>query len=273
MLDIREFKVRSLDLRSSIVSWEVVPTPEDTLDYRFQVLRSEAEGGPWQELSDPFIDHFLFLDNSVQPFHMGRSLFYILRVAHKDGETKDWGPVSLSEEPDLIAKEVRKHWDVVTHELNGRRGWLFPVRTFGTICKNCYDPITQRVTQSQCEQCYGTGFARGFHHPIEVWMQMMPIPKTEQIGGAIVRQENATTALVSHFPSMKNRDLVVVPNHTRWRVAAVEKTERLGSVLHQKVTLTICAPGDVEFRVPVNIADLPAQALAAERNYRYRTTV
>jgi len=273
MLEIREFKVRTLDLRSSIVSWEVVPTPEETLDYTFQILRGESEGGPWTPVTGPFVDRFLYLDNQIEPLHTNRDYVYVLRVTSKTGEVKDWGPISMADEPDLIATEVRRHWEVVTHELNGRRSWLFPIRTYGTLCKNCYDPITQRVTQSSCEQCYGTGFARGFHHPIEIWLQVLPIPYAEQVGGAVVRQEAPTVAYAGAFPTVKNRDLIVVANHTRWRAASVKMTERLGTTLHQEITMALCAPSDVEFRVPVNVADLSRLALAAERNYRYRTTV
>lgn len=273
MLEVREFRVRSLDLQSALVSWELAPTPEEALDFRFQILRSEAEGGPWQEMTDPFVDRYLFIDNRPEPFSQNRILFYLLRVTSKTGESKDWGPVSQGDEPDLVAMDVRAHWDVRLREFVGRRCWLFPVRTFGTICRNCYDPITQRVVQSSCEQCYGTGFARGFHHPIETWLQILPEPRSEKIGGAIVRQDGATIAYASAFPSIKGRDLVVAANHERWRVAGVKTTRRLGTILHQEATLADCAPGDVEFLVPVRVDDLPGLALAAERNYRYRTTV
>jgi len=50
-------------------------------------------------------------------------------------------------------------------------------------------------------------------------------------------------------------------------------TERLGTILHQELDLAEVAIGDPEFNVPVNITNLSKLAIAAERNYRYRTTV
>lgn len=273
MLSIRNFTVRSVTKGVNEVSWEVVPTVEDTLDYRFQVLRGESDGGPWYPLFDPVVDRFLLLDNTAHATNQNRSLTYLLRVTSAKGETKDWGPASLGEEPDKIAKEVRRHWDVILRELTGRKCWLFPVRTFGTTCRNCYDPITQRTTTSQCEECYGTGFSRGFHYPIEVQVQGLPVNLGEIVGGAVVRQEAGTVIYASAFPSMKPRDLIVDASGNRWRVASRKTTERLGSSLHQEITVASCAPGDIEFQVPVQVSDLHRIALAAPRNYRYRTSL
>jgi len=274
MLEIVDFRARTLNLSSIQVSWAIAPTPEDVLDYRFQVLRAEGPEGPWQEMTGPFVDRYLFLDNFPEPFNFGRPLHYRLRVQHAVTlAVKEFGPALVDEEPDLIALEVRRHWDVTLYELNGRRCWLFPARTFGTTCKACYDKITQRVTASRCEQCYGTGYARGFHHPVEMWMKVDPTPKLNNATGAVVSQLGATRAYLGAFPRVKQKDLIVEPNNRRWRVASVESTERLRAILHQAITLVECAPGDIEMDVPVVVSDLETLALAAERNYKYRLTV
>lgn len=274
MLEIVQLLARTLDLQSIQLSWEIKPTPEEVLDYWFEVLRSEAEGGPWQEMTGRFEDRYLYLDNQVEATNPLRSLFYTLRVTRKSDprDTQTFGPVSVGDEPDLIALEIRRTWDVTLHELNGRRCWLFPVRTFGSTCKNCYDNITQRVTNSSCPSCFGTGFARGFHHPIEMWMRFMPIPSTAGVGTRM-QAEAPAAGYAGAFPSVKWKDLIVEPNNRRWRVGKVKVTERLGTILHQELDLAEVAIGDPEFNVPVNITNLSKLAIAAERNYRYRTTV
>lgn len=274
MLEIVRLLARTLDQRSVQLSWETKPTTEETLDYWFQVLRAEAEGGPWQELTEQFTDKFLFCDSMVEVTNPLRRLFYMLRVTSKTDATatNDFGPASVGDEPDLIAAEVRRTWDVVKHELNGRRCWLLPVRTFGSTCRNCYDVITQRVTKSGCLSCYGTGFVRGFHHPIEIWLNFQPVPRSLAVGQR-VSPEQATKATAGYFPTVKPKDLIVESNNRRWRVGPVEVSERLGATLHQELTLAEVSISDPEQQVPIDPGALRSLELAAPANYAYATTV
>ncbi|NMC34559.1 MAG: hypothetical protein GYA36_19220 [Veillonellaceae bacterium] len=273
MLDVEYVRVRTLDIRSMQIAWQVADTYEEVLDYQFRILRSEGPAGPWDELSDWFTDKFQFRDSAVEPFHLHRTMNYIIRVKHiKSGMTKDFGPYTADDQPDLIALEVRRHWDVKLRELMGRRSWFFPVRTFGTTCRNCYDNTQQVVTSSRCPSCYSTGFVRGFHHPIEIYAQFMPTPKNLNLGPE-VRQESPNLVYMSAFPEAKPKDLIVSPDNRRWRVVSVKRTERLGCPLHQELTVAECARGDIEFDVPVNFQALMSAPLAEERNFRYRTTI
>lgn len=274
MLEIENIQVRSLLLRSLRVSWEVKPTPEETLDYDFRVMRSEAQGGPWDPVTDWFTDRFVFHDNIVPPYNANRRLFYLIQVRRRSNpaEVKEFGPGYQTEEPDLIAVEVRRHWEVHLRELVGYRAWLFPVRTFGTTCRNCFDKTTQRVIDPGCKSCFGTGYARGYHHPIEIWPKIDPTPTTTQTQGVILTQKSITRMIIGGNPQVKDKDLIVMSDNRRWRVAGITETRRLNSTLHQELSVVECERGDVSFDVPVNF-DLLRADLAAPRNYRYRTTM
>jgi len=273
VIRVFNIRVRTLSLRSLQVSWEVVPTPEEVLDYRFQVLRSESTGGPYDAQTDWLVDRYLFLDDKVDPFNTHRVLYYKIRVKHlPTSEVEEFGPGYLAEEPDRITLEVRRHWEVETHELTGRRGWIFPVRTFGSTCAECYDKGTQRVTISRCLSCFSTGFVRGYLHPIEVNLKTGPVQKAFE-PGVTVQQKGATRFLLPAQPDVKPKDLIVLADSNRYLVASVDAPHRLGAVLHQSIVVTECEPGAIEYEVPVNLDQLMSADLAAPRNYRYRTTV
>lgn len=255
------------------MAWEVAPTTDEVLDYRFQVLRSEGPRGPWDERTGWFTDKYEFLDNAVPSRNASTTLYYLIRVKHAvTGKTEDFGPTPVNDSPDLIALEVRRTWEVRLHELVGVRSWLFPVRTFGTTCRNCYSKTDQQVTSSQCLSCFGTGFVRGFHQPIELHAQFMPIPKGFVLTPSI-RNEAASLIYLGAYPDVKVKDLIIRSDNTRMRVANVKSTQRLGMVCHQEIVVTTCGVGDIEFKVPVDIDDLLSTPIAEERNFKYRTTV
>ena len=83
LLQVRDLKSRSLDVDFHEVSWVLANTSEDVLDYTFQVLRSESPSGPFDSISTPFDDRYVFIDNVVQIAHRWRKYFYVLRVTQK----------------------------------------------------------------------------------------------------------------------------------------------------------------------------------------------
>ena len=109
-LEVKDFKVRSLDLDFHEVSWGIENTSEDVLDYTFQLLRSESPSGPFDDLTPPFDDKYIFIDNVIQVANRWRKYYYLLRITNKvNGEFKDFGPVSKEPDADLIALELRRH--------------------------------------------------------------------------------------------------------------------------------------------------------------------
>jgi hypothetical protein len=267
-LDITRLRVRSLDLDFNEVSWELEETSEDVLDYTFQVLRSESPSGPFDALSVPFQDRYIFVDNTLNTGHRWRKYFYQVRVAHvPSGDTKDFGPVSKDPDPDLIALELRRHMQLLFREFAGRRCWVLPARTFGQRC-SCYNATLKSRRQSGCRTCFDTGFVRGYLHPIESWVQMDPSPKTEQNTNVGAQQQSNTTARLAYYPPLKPRDLIIEPENRRWRVVQVNQTEQGRAGVHQEVQLHEVPPKDIEFTVPLNMDEaLRDLWLNPARNY------
>jgi len=253
-IQLVNLRVLSLSVDYNEVFWDVHDTAEDVLDYTFQVLRSEAPAGPWEELSPEMSDQYVFVDNKVKVGNIYRQWHYIVRVKHNiTGEVNDFGPVDKAPEPDLVAVELRKHLNLLFMEFAGRQCWLLPARTFGQRCADCWNPRLQKQTRSGCRTCYDTSFVRGYHRPIEIWIQFDPIPKDEQPSNQGRLQQSSTTAKMSAFPPLKPDDLIIEPENQRWVVRTVSTTQQGRAPVLQNIGLHLVPTTDMEYRVPLEL--------------------
>ncbi len=253
-IELRNLRVRSLSLDFNDIAWEIEPTREDLLDYTFQVFRSEAPAGPWGELSVEMEDQYLFVDNTINPMNRWREYFYLVRVKHKpSGTTKDFGPASKEPKPDLIALEMRKNFNLLMTEFVGRKCWILPARTFGQRCVACWDPTLKQRTKSGCRTCYDTSFVRGFHTPIETFLQFDPSPKNDQQTNTGLVQQVNTTARVGYFPPLKPGDVIIEPENRRWKVTQVNATERLRAIVHQEIQAHEVPRGDILYALELDL--------------------
>lgn len=62
-----------------------------------------------------------------------------------------------------IAREIVKKEKLLLKRM-GIPGFLFKRKLFGDPCR-CVDPVTNAVTNSKCEICYGTGIVGGYYGP------------------------------------------------------------------------------------------------------------
>lgn len=255
-LDIPKFVVRSLDIALLEVTWETDNNIVDVLSYTFQVLRSESGEGPYEELTPEFEDRYIFVDRRIPASYRFRQFWYKLRVKHKpSGDTKDFGPVTNAAEPDLIAQTIRRLEQTAFTQVIGRMCWLFPRRTFGTRCRNCWDPTLSAKKRSNCVECYDTGFLRGFMNPIEVWVQIDPVAKAVQLQQFQKDQQQLTSARMTFYPLVKPGDILTELENQRWRVVGVSTSERLRATIKQELTLRAIMPTDIEFKLPLNLQE------------------
>lgn len=268
-IELNQLRVTSLDVDFHEVTWAVVPTALDVLNYTFQVLRAEAEEGPYTELTPAMEDKYNFVDNIIQVAHRWRIYFYKIRVVEKtSGDLRDFGPFAHEPEADLIALELRRHMRVLFGEFAGRRCIVLPVRTFGQRCPDCWHAQLQKRTKSGCLTCYDTGFSRGYMYPIETWTQIDPSSKSQQHANTGETQQDNTTMRFGYYPNIKPYDLVIEAENIRWRVVGQTQTEHSRAVVHQEVQLHRVPEKDIEYAIPVNFGQaLRNLWITPERNY------
>jgi len=236
------------------VSWEIPPTGRSTLGYRYQVLRGESPAGPFDPVTEPLTDRFHVRDYIAPRKMAWRNLYYVVRLSFADEHT-DSEPTALRARLPLDALEMIRLNSLLFREFTGRPVLVYQVRTFGERCAVCYDATTQRRLVANCAHCYGSTFARGYHYPIYAYVQISPETRATQPTEAIQTQQSTTQARMSIYPIVKQGDLLVEREGTRWRVQNVQFTERLRAPVQQVLTITRVPEGDIEYRLPVVWAD------------------
>jgi hypothetical protein len=274
-LTFTKLLVRGFSLDFLEVTWEIEDTNLDPHDFQFQLYRSESPMGPWDQIAGPFEDRYRFVDNQVNLLHRWRQIYYKVRSTEKADTTNyvESEAFTFHAEPDLIAEEIQRLERLVWEEFAGRRCFIFPARTFGQRCGNCWDGpekgkgFTSQRRRSNCLTCYDTGYARGYLDPIEIFMQIDPSPKSIQTLPIAERQQVDTTARLPNFPLLKPRDIIVETENRRWRVVKVSTTERLRSVVHQELQMHELVAGDIEFQLPIRKEDLRNFEPSPGRNF------
>lgn len=267
--------VRGFSLDFLEVTWEIEDTSLDPHDFQFQLYRSESPMGPWDQIAGPFEDRYRFVDNQVNLLHRWRQIYYKVRSTEKADTTNyvESEAFTFHASPDLIAEEIQRLERLVWEEYAGRRCFIFPARTFGQRCGNCYDGpekgkgFTSQRRRSNCITCYDTGYARGYLDPIEIFIQIDPSPKSVQSLPIAERQQVDTTGRLPNFPLLKPKDIIIEAENRRWRVVKVSTTERLRSVVHQEIQLHELVAGDIEFQLPIRLEDLRNFEPSPGRNF------
>jgi hypothetical protein len=253
-LAVKNLRVRSLDVDSKEVTWELGDSHADALDYTFEVLRSESPSGPYETITPKFEERYIFIDRRVPIGDKFVLLHYKLRVTEKaTGRVMEVGPAAQQAEPDLMAQNIRRLEMTYFTQIVGRQVWLFKRRTFGPRCRTCWDSTLQKRTVDRCLDCFGTGMLRGYHDPIEVWMQVDPASKVQQNNPQQIAQFVSTSARMSYYPNVSPGDVVVEAENRRWRVQSVTLTERLRAAVKQELVLRQIEEKDIEFKLPVKI--------------------
>jgi hypothetical protein len=253
MIQIEQLRVRSLDVDRNELTWETESTA-DALDYTFQVLRSESPEGPFEPITATFEDRYIFVDSRIPAGDKFRQIWYKLRVTAKaSSESHDYGPVTRQAEPDLIANYIRRHELILFTQATGRLCWLFKLRTFGPRCPSCWDPTSHKRTRANCLTCYDTGFLRGYHNPIEIWVQIDPAAKAQQNHAQQIEQTVMTSARTSFYPNIVSGDLLVEAENKRWRITTVTQSERLRAPIKQELVMRQITDTDIEYRLPLRL--------------------
>ena len=252
------------------VSWEVDSTTLNTLAYDFFILRSESPEGPYETVGGPLVDQFYFRDYTAPLRGSLRTLYYVVRAKDRGtGEEFNSAPTNPEPRPPLDALEVIRRNDLLFREFTGRPCALYSIRTFGQRCTDCYDEITGRRTVSSCKMCWNTGYLRGYYKPILVYIQIDPPSKNLQLQAPYVSDPSQVQARLGVYPILKPRDILVERENIRWRVASVNRTERLRSPVRQEISLVKIPRGDIEFNIPLEWPDIEA----SPRSFSYRTDI
>jgi len=248
MISVNEFKVVMVEVEALRLYWTIEPTSEDISEYDFSVLRSGAESGPFLHLCGGL--QFQYVDWDANNYNSDRLYWYIVRVTHKStGKYADFGPQYNSFPTDPAGLELIRKKNVYLRTQTGLPAFLFKKKTFGQYCPSCYDPIKQRITKTNCEVCFGTGFSGGYWNPIELYVnRAVPDSITKNIN--FNKTAGASVVETTNYPIISTGDFLLFPQvGSRLRVVSITAHTRMGCIISQYVNLTEINRSDIEYNV------------------------
>lgn len=275
MIVARNIRVFTLSRDSLTISWEVESSAEDLSNCTVNVLRAQFDAGPYEVVS-PNISAAAtntFQDTGVNLFSKYRQYHYRVRLTYTDGGTttvtefgnappekvlagESPGSAILEALPDLEALEAIRRFDLTAKEYIGRKVLVMSRKTMGARCSVCWDQLKRRRTRSDCRNCYSTGIVGGYYSPQQTFAVKPPTSVASQLSGIFELEVHDCIMWISSMPRVKPRDLVIDAENRRWRVVAIQRSEKLWALTRQTIQMRELSKDQAEYHIPVSSWDV-----------------
>lgn len=270
MIRLRDARANSLNIDYIDLSWEVDVEADDFRLYSVWIRRAESAMGPYDDfVAGPLKDAFRYRDTSVNRRHRLRQYWYKIEVRRDEDDVlvSETPPFTLQPPISLEAAEMTRRFALVLKEFNGRRVVVYPVRTSGQRCLNCWDNVRRKQKSERCKECWDTTFAGGYLTPYATWIQIDPTASSAQVTEAGQNADTKTTARGLPYPPLKAGDLLIEAENKRWVVMVSTDTERLRSPVHTELQLHQLNPNDLAYSLPVqwDVEEMYASPIRALR--------
>lgn len=274
MLNPSNIRLRAFDRGYLDLFWDYAATFESIGDYDVYVQRSEAEFGPYVDISPALIGDEHFRDSTVKGYtSFFDRVYYRLRIVNRStADTASFpvlGGVRLEARPDLAALEMARHTNLRLRESEGREVWIYQRKRSGQRCTTCFDWAMSRSIRADCPVCYGTTWVGGYNTPIRTYVQVFaPQEMTQHTAHGPV-ESKTSLGKFGNYPEIFENDVVIEAENIRWKIGGpITKIQKSRALVRQQAPLNAIPVSDIEYSLPVNLTLAEAGALEAspERN-------
>lgn len=155
----------------------------------------------------------------------------------------------------LIAQEIVRRHGILLRRFQGKFVAVFLRKTSGERCPNCYDLLEKRITRSDCEYCYATGFKGGYSDPIFTYIYMVDPARSVSLSPlGEMKDERTSEFWTLPSPALAPGDFFVRKDGERWRLESVGSNKLEGEEGEQTTKQTGVIRridvDDVEMQVP-----------------------
>jgi len=214
------------------VWWQLDSIFNDTGPYSFQLQVGRTglkDAADWKNVGAPVVDGYVAEDPAWRESGYDNTVHYrvvlktptttyVSQAANCFGQlnTRDWG----------IAQEIVRK-ERLRNKLVSAPGYLLKRMRYGKPCTRCLDPLTKEITDNDCPECSGSGFAVGWHPPLamQCW-DLSPQMIDEDVDNNVkgnTRNNPYVSARVIGFPAVNKWDVWINANSDeRWAVESIK---------------------------------------------------
>jgi hypothetical protein len=216
--------------RRIVISWEIGKSV--IIPLQFNIYRSGGTNGEFEKLNAAPIPDFFYFDEGLKPLSKIFNVDYKLEVIWPSGQLQEFGPFPLVSSPRLkeaylVAKEMDREYAIEYKAYSGVQFRIYKQKQWGERCDECYNFATEEVTNSSCEECFGTSFKGGFWNPIDILGKLDVYSRGQQIRDPFgFAEDHVSIAHIRAFPTVRKGDILIESAHNvRWYVNAVQVIE------------------------------------------------
>lgn len=163
--------------------------------------------------------------------------------------------VTFAETRHLVAQEIIRRHTLLLRRFHGKFVAIFLRKTSGDRCPNCYDLLEKRITRSDCQYCYATGFNGGYSDPIFSYVYMVDPARSLSITPLGEMKDQRTDQFWTlPYPLLNPGDFFVRKDGGRWRIETVASNKLEGEegeqTTRQAGIIREIDVDDVEMQVP-----------------------
>jgi hypothetical protein len=233
----------------------------------FQLQYSETnnpKADDWTNVGAPVSNIYFIIDPEQRVFNNFNWASYRIRVTTA-GNTYYSRPRSSFGVPSRrwwrIGREViRTELVRLKNDELGTEMLVLKRRTRGQRCTVCVDPLTQEVTSSDCESCWGTGWLGGYYDPVEcIWADFIEPPMQNDLDGGEARgtvdDSRRTTARIINIPFLFTGDILVEKyRDNRWFVKNYKPEVVIANTpLIVNVELRLLEYTNAAYKIPLDV--------------------
>jgi len=145
------------------------------MDYQLQTGRTgNNSADDWVNVGLPVTNGCFAVDPEQRVYGKTQWTHYrVVLTTANDIYVSDPQPATgaLDKESRLLVKEIERKELLRLKKAAGQEGVLLKRRLFGAPC-DCRDYMTEEATNSDCPECFGTGFVGGYFEPVEYWAEL-----------------------------------------------------------------------------------------------------
>lgn len=235
---------------SNMITWELGPIDREFLSsLAVDVERADAPTADFTQLNDADIDPFFhYLDTTAKTEHPRDIFYYRINLTWSGGSVySDLAHYDNVSGP--IAKDLIRRYNLILRTKIGAPCLVYKIKTRGERCLRCWDPVRQRVSASNCPECYNTGFTGGFHDPVSTYVALSPYQRGGRITDIGERVVDGCQGWIPNYPILSQRDVITSENK-KFKVTSIAPTEFRGAIIKQQVMLQRIGLTEIENTLP-----------------------
>lgn len=235
MVKVTNFYAQSIGAHKVFVCFNVDNLADPLSRYTFKLYRSSNYVN-WRLIAS-LVDVIYYVDEKAVPTP-NIPLQYKIEVIDNNGQeaTIQVPPIVYNSNiNDLIARDLARRYSLVLNKKSGIKANYF-MTLKGTIrCYKCGNDIIGMPTSSNCPVCHGTGYVKGLHPPIPIFIQFSN--RSKKIDKSVPINDEAPGSLImANYPIAYPKDIVHEFARNRfWQIESVNCLEHRGCVYAQQL--------------------------------------